>query len=66
MSFYVPEGYRPQIDLKETQVAIKTVKDFFQKFGADVSESQNGFKISFKTAEKKQKYYYIGVNFIYE
>jgi len=31
MSFYVPEGYRPQIDLKETQVAIKTVKDFFQK-----------------------------------
>ena len=31
MSFYVPEGYKPQIDLKETQVAIKTVKDFFQK-----------------------------------
>ncbi len=31
MSFYVPEGYKPQISLKETQVAIKTVKDFFQK-----------------------------------
>ena len=31
MNFYVPEGYKPQIDLKETQVAIKTVKDFFQK-----------------------------------
>ena len=31
MSFYVPEGYKPQIDLKETQIAIKTVKDFFQK-----------------------------------
>ena len=31
MNFYVPEGYKPQISLKETQVAIKTVKDFFQK-----------------------------------
>ncbi len=31
MSFYIPEGYKPQIDLKETQVAIKTVKDFFQR-----------------------------------
>lgn len=31
MSFYVPDGYTPQIDLKETQVAIKIVKDFFQK-----------------------------------
>ena len=31
MNFYVPEGYKPQISLRETQVAIKTVKDFFQK-----------------------------------
>ncbi len=31
MSFYVPEGYKPQIDLKETQVAIKIVKDFFER-----------------------------------
>lgn len=31
MEFYVPEGYKPQIDLRETQVAIKIVKDFFQK-----------------------------------
>ena len=31
MNFYVPEGYRPQISLRETQIAIKTVKDFFQK-----------------------------------
>ena len=31
ISFYIPEGYKPQIDLKETQVAIKTVKDFFQR-----------------------------------
>ncbi len=31
MNFYVPEGYKPRIDLRETQVAIKIVKDFFQK-----------------------------------
>ena len=31
MNFFVPEGYKPQISLRETQVAIKTVKDFFQK-----------------------------------
>ena len=30
MNFYVPEGYRPQISLRETQIAIKTVKDFFR------------------------------------
>lgn len=31
MNFYVPEGYEPQIDLRETQIAIKIIKDFFQK-----------------------------------
>ena len=31
MNFYVPDGYKPQIDLRETQVAIKLIKDFFQK-----------------------------------
>ena len=31
MNFYVPDGYKPQISLRETQVAIKLVKDFFQK-----------------------------------
>lgn len=31
MNFYVPDGYKPQIGLRETQVAIKLVKDFFQK-----------------------------------
>ena len=31
MKFYVPAGYEPQIDLRETQTAIKIVKDFFQK-----------------------------------
>ncbi len=29
--FIIPEGYTPGIDLKETQVAIKIIKDFFQK-----------------------------------
>ena len=27
----IPDGYRPALDLKETQIAIKTVKDFFQQ-----------------------------------
>jgi len=31
MNFFVPAGYEPKIDLRETQVAIKIVKDFFQK-----------------------------------
>ncbi|MBQ8184167.1 MAG: aspartate--ammonia ligase [Lachnospiraceae bacterium] len=29
--FDVPAGYQPQLNLYDTQVAIKTVKDFFQK-----------------------------------
>ena len=31
MNFIVPAGYTPDINLKETQIAIKIVKDFFQK-----------------------------------
>ncbi|MCI8511945.1 MAG: aspartate--ammonia ligase [Lachnospiraceae bacterium] len=31
MNFYIPDGYEPKIDLRETQIAIKIVKDFFQK-----------------------------------
>ena len=31
MNFNIPEGYTPKIDLRETQIAIKIVKDFFQK-----------------------------------
>lgn len=31
MNFYVPKGYEPKIDLRETQIAIKIIKDFFQK-----------------------------------
>ncbi len=27
---YIPEGYQPALNLKETQIAIKRVKDFFQ------------------------------------
>ncbi|MCR5451625.1 MAG: aspartate--ammonia ligase, partial [Lachnospiraceae bacterium] len=26
----IPEGYEPALNLKETQIAIKRVKDFFQ------------------------------------
>ena len=27
----IPDGYKPALDLKETQIAIKKVKDFFQQ-----------------------------------
>ena len=27
----VPAGYEPAIDLRETQIAIKIIKDFFQR-----------------------------------
>lgn len=29
-SIYIPEGYKPNLDVKETEKAIKRVKDFFQ------------------------------------
>ncbi|SFQ45878.1 aspartate-ammonia ligase [Lachnospiraceae bacterium XBB1006] len=28
---YIPDGYRPALNLKETQIAIKQIKDFFQQ-----------------------------------
>ena len=28
---YIPEDYVPALNLKETQIAIKEVKDFFQR-----------------------------------
>ena len=31
MSIIIPEGYKSSLDIKETQVAIKRVKDFFQR-----------------------------------
>lgn len=30
-SFYVPDGYTPAIDIRQTEVAIKEVKDFFER-----------------------------------
>lgn len=29
-NFYIPEGYKSALDLHETQIAIKKVKDHFQ------------------------------------
>lgn len=34
-SMIIPENYRSQLDLHDTQLAIKTVKDFFQKLLAE-------------------------------
>ncbi|NLO08628.1 MAG: aspartate--ammonia ligase [Clostridiales bacterium] len=31
MNFVVPEGYKPQLNIKETEIAIKDVKDFFER-----------------------------------
>ena len=31
MNLIVPENYKPALDIRETEVAIKTVKDFFEK-----------------------------------
>lgn len=30
MQLYVPEGYKPKLDLRETEVAIKKLKDYFE------------------------------------
>ena len=31
MSHYIPEGYEPHLNLRETEIAIKKVKDFFER-----------------------------------
>ena len=33
--FIIPENYQPALSLHDTQVGIKTVKDFFQKTLSD-------------------------------
>ncbi|MCI8484362.1 MAG: aspartate--ammonia ligase [Lachnospiraceae bacterium] len=41
--FIIPDDYRPQLDLHDTQIAIKTVKDFFQNL---LSERLNLQRVS--------------------
>ena len=36
---------------------LSDVKSYYEKKGADIKTTENGWKISFETAEKKQKYY---------
>ena len=31
MKFVIPEGYKPHLNVKETEIAIKEVKDFFER-----------------------------------
>lgn len=31
MKFFIPEGYQPHLSIKETEIAIKEVKDFFER-----------------------------------
>ncbi len=40
---FIPEGYKPALSLHDTQVAIKTVKDFFQK---SLAEQLNLLRVS--------------------
>ena len=42
-NLYVPEGYESALNLHDTQVAIKTVKDFFQNL---LSERMNLQRVS--------------------
>ena len=41
--FIIPENYHPALNLYDTQVGIKTVKDFFQK---SLSEQLNLLRVS--------------------
>lgn len=41
--FIIPENYQPALNLHDTQIAIKTVKDFFQK---SLSERLNLLRVS--------------------
>ena len=31
MNLVIPEGYQPAIDIKETEIGIKYVKDYFER-----------------------------------
>jgi len=31
MKFFIPEGYKPHLDIKETEIAIKEIKDYFER-----------------------------------
>ena len=42
-SMIIPENYQSQLDLHDTQIGIKTVKDFFQKL---LSERLNLHRVS--------------------
>ena len=42
-TFCIPSGYQSQLNLHDTQVAIKTVKDFFQK---SISDNLNLLRVS--------------------
>lgn len=42
-SIWIPEGYHPSLDVKQTQIAIKGVKDFFQR---ELAEQLNLRRVS--------------------
>lgn len=36
---------------------LSNIKDYYEKNGADIKTTENGWKITYETAEKKQKYF---------
>ena len=36
---------------------LSNIKDYYEKKGADIKTTENGWKITYETAEKKQKYF---------
>ena len=36
---------------------LPNIKDYYEKKGADIKTTENGWKITYETAEKKQKYF---------
>ena len=49
-NLYIPEGYTPALDLRMTQVAIKKVKDFFER---DLAIAMNLTRVSAPLLDRK-------------
>ena len=53
MSVKVPEGYRSLLDIRQTEIAIKKVKDFFER---DLAIQLNLTRVSTSVCRPQQRY----------
>lgn len=66
----IPGGLTTVAELRSAQIVfneilkngfsvtvLSNIKDYYEKKGADIKISENGWKITYETAEKKQKYF---------